>query len=167
MLRDAPLLFLAATAVVPLLAVAVLELEAKISAVRPWLFATSISVIAVLYVGFVGYAVGHASNELAIARKLDLLRSKGLTIQERPQTAGMNPFEYADWKNQIEQWRNETAKYLEDYVGDAAKTRFLSTSGRLSMSYGGATPELNTQLNLLDWRGKNLQEIIDTRSRVR
>src|ERR1700738_4969344 len=65
MLRDAPPLFLFATAVVPLLAVIVLELEGKFKANKQWLFATSIVFLAVVYGGFVTYAIKHSIAETA------------------------------------------------------------------------------------------------------
>jgi hypothetical protein len=163
LLRDAPLSFLAATAVIPLLGVVLLETEEKFSAGKRWLFVSGLGILALAYGCFVGYAIIHASDELAIGRTLDSFRSEGLVLQNRPSEAGMNAFEYSDWQKRIEQWRVETAKYLSDNVGDAAKNRFLNVTGRMSFNYGNASPQLNHEINMIDWLGKNLQDIIDSR----
>jgi hypothetical protein len=162
MLRDAPLVVLAATVVIALLALAVLELEVKISALGRWIFIAAIAVLGITYLGFAGYAINHAHQQNLISEKLESLRSRGLVLQQRPELSGMNAFEYADWQKQIAQWRDDTADYLERNLGVAAKTRFLITAGRLSFSYG-SNQQLNQELNTTDGLGKNLQDVIDSR----
>jgi hypothetical protein len=162
MLRDSPRLFQVATVAIAMLALIVLEAETKI---RGWVFTLLIGALGLAYLCFVGYAVNYAYQEIAIDRKLQTRRSEGLTIQQRPQTGGMTAFEYADWQKQLDQWRGETAKYLRDQIGGAAENRFLNTMGRPSYSYGGATQQLNSEINTVDSLGKNLQDIIDSRRR--
>ncbi len=162
MLRDAPLLFQVATVVIALLALIVLEAETKIEG---RIFALLIATLGLIYLCFVGYAINHAYQAIAIDQKLQTLRSDGLTIQERPHTGAMNAFEYADWQKQIDRWRGETAEYLQGHVGGAAENRFLNTMGRPTYSYGGASEQLNSEINLVDSLGKNLQDIIDSRHR--
>lgn len=158
MLRDAPLLFQAATVVIAILALIVLEAETKIGG---RVFALLVGGLGLIYLCFVGYAINHAYQAIAIDRKLQTLRSDGLAIEQRPHTA-MNTFEYADWQKQIDSWRGETADYLRGHIGGAAENRFLSTMGRLSYSYG-SNQQLNSEINMVDSLGKNLQDIIDSR----
>ena len=159
MLRDAPLSFLAATAIVPLLVVAVVELESKLSAVKSWLFVALIGALAAVYIRFVAYAINHASRGIAIGIKLETFRNEGLLLEQKTRTS-MTAFEYADWQKQLGQWQDKTADYLNENVGDAAKNRFLSTLGRGSLSYG-SDQQFNSFLNALVGQGKNLQDIID------
>jgi hypothetical protein len=124
MLRDSPLLFQVATVVVAILALVVLEAETKIGG---QVFAVLVGALGLAYLCFVGYAISHAYQQMTIDRKLETLRSEGLAIQQRPQTGGMNPFEYTDWQKQIDSWRGETAKYLQEHAGGGAENRFLDT----------------------------------------
>jgi predicted PurR-regulated permease PerM len=166
MIKDQSFGLLAAMVLASVIGFVALVKEDWLRAKHPWAFQTILVVSGVVFAGFVAFAMTHAYQQSAINEKLDNFRSEGLSLEMRTQN-GMNAFEYGDWQKQLTQWNDGTAAYLKKKIGDVAKNRFLSSLGYVGLSYGGNTPEFNQHLNMLVNHGKNLQEIIDGRSRFK
>jgi hypothetical protein len=162
MIKDAELSLQLALVVASIIGFVALVKEDWLRAKHPVAFQFVLGVSAAIFLGFIIFATSHAYRERLIDKKLDELRSQGLEIYERPKQSTVDTLE---WQKQVDQWRDSTAKYLEENIGIDAKKRFLITVGRPSYSYGA--PAIDHQMNVADWSVKNLQDIIESRNKSR
>ena len=159
LVEDSTLAVKVATGAIALLGLGVLEFETKIKAIKPFLFGTSITILVVAYLGFVGYAISHAIHEISVSYRLDDLYNRGVALKDRPFSGPLNAFELMDWQNGTGIWRDETVRFLQSDVGEFAKDKFLNVTGKNSYTYGNTSSEVNLQINQMNWLLGNLEEI--------
>ena len=72
----------------------------------------------------------------------------------------------SDFQKYVEEangWVNQTARWIGEHMGTAARARFLDTSGGLSMSYGRAiNPHHNSIIEALTSYKQNLARLIES-----
>jgi hypothetical protein len=167
LIEDAPVALKVATVVCGAGTLFVLETEQWFRQQQKHAFAITTGILVVIYLGFVAYAINHARQEIAIDQNLDQIYGASNPLQDRPFAGGMSATEQKEWENQIVIWRDTTAVYLQDNLGSFAHDRFINTRGSISLNYGSASQEVNLQINLLTWLRKNLETIIDVRTRTK
>jgi hypothetical protein len=135
MLRDTPLLFLVATAIVPISVVAVLELDDRFKPNKRWLVTVSIISLAVIYAGFVTYAVRESIESSALTQARDFHRaevSAGLkafyeesNMLFRESMGVKNLDEYKIYDTKAEDFSRRLEKWVTENMGGAANARLL------------------------------------------
>jgi hypothetical protein len=135
MLRDAPLLFLVATAIVPVSVVAVLELDDRFKPNKRWLVTASIISLAVIYGGFVTYAVRKSIQSSALTRARDSHRAEVSTRLKafydesnmlfRESMGVKTSNEYTIYDAKAEDFSRRLEKWVTENMGSAANARLL------------------------------------------
>jgi hypothetical protein len=164
LIKDTPLSLRIAMVLASVVGFSALVLEDRLRAKHPSVFYGTLGISGAIFAGFVVFAGIHASREADANKQLDIFRNEGLELARQPMS-GLNPSQFADWEKQWGQWERDTAHYLENNISPIAKNRFLNTMGHQAVPYAGAGPQLTSDLNNIDFLGKNLQEIIDGRLR--
>jgi hypothetical protein len=165
MIKDTPIALQTAMVVASIIGFTALVKEDWLRAKHRYAFQVILTVSGLIFVVFIAFAISHGFTARAIDYKLDDLRNRGLVLEQRPFESGLDASEFSDWKKKIDEWKKETAGYLETHIGASAKNRVQATVGHPSFNYNNASPELNHEINSLGWFNKNLQEIIDGRNR--
>jgi hypothetical protein len=162
LIEEAPAALKIATVICAVAGLFILETESRLRKRRA--FVGAIVAVCVIYFGFIGYAVNHVYQETAIEKRLHQLSVQGITFQTNPfpnRTPSME--ELQQWADSIDVWKNTTATYLQDNLGDYERERFLNIRGMPMFSYGGASTEVNQLLNISVNLHKNLTSIIESR----
>jgi hypothetical protein len=176
LIEDAPIALKLATVFCALGALVILELETRLAQVSVQIrririsrFQIAISVIGLIYAGFIVYAVAHAAERQRIMNGLQkiyitsgsLLNREiiGVTNLEAPDDNALSQYEkdFAEWQNRSQEWIGEN-------VGEAAKERFLDRSLISYLGYGARYNErYSTIRNRLREERNNLHAILESR----
>lgn len=165
LIEDAPEALKVTTVICAVAGLFALETEDWLKKRHAYLFGSTIAILALVYLSFVGYAVGHVYSEIVITQKLERLYQKGSDLKERPFPRVMTDAEVRDWIKQVNSWSDETAGYLAENVNMFAHDRFLNTTGQITLNHVGLTTDENQYVNQIDWLQRNLEAIIVGRQR--
>ena len=176
LIKDAPISILIATIISALAALAILEMEAWLTQKHRSAFTVSVFVVSVIYLGFVGFAIGHAIQREAANRGLIQkyesaapLFKQGKSLIEHHLTSADAEFlkSIDQFHEDYDQWGRETSEWLVANLGNPASEQFLDMSTLPTYCWGppmeGCNIKLSGTYNALINAKKNLAIIMQNR----
>jgi hypothetical protein len=172
LIEDAPFAVKIATVVCSLAALAALEARDWLNRTRTHLFPASMIVLGAVYLGFVGYAAVHAAEQLATRRGLERIYVESGHFYERQLPLKPNSNACAEegvqkFDDDVASWEKDSASWIAEHMGEAARDRFLDQSDALDINYGacgGGYRPFNQVMNRLRRDRKNLSVIIESKA---
>jgi hypothetical protein len=170
LIEDASAVLKVATVVCATGALAVLELEDWLRSRRPGLFIACIASLAIIYVGFIGYAIAHVierNQTLAGLQKI-YVSSSALVNRE---IAGVTDLSgttdqegLTQYKKDFDEWEKTTRDWVRERVGEPAAERFLDRSNTSNFLWGArANGDYSVIRNRLHEERRNLATIMESR----
>ena len=93
--------------------------------------------------------------------QLQLFYKEGQELVKRPLSKNISPEDFKKYEDEANAWLNKTINWIQQNMGETAKSRFLDTSRMFSFSYPGAINEEHSKvINGLNNFCKNLQTLI-------
>jgi len=138
LIEDASELVKIATLICAVSALAIMQFELWLRKFQPNAFRNSLIVVVVIYSGFIGFAVKHGADAIAIRFGLESRYVEGVRLTHRtiPIDIAKNAFEPGALDSLVadaNKWESETAHWLFDNLGPAAEARFLDTGNYQTM----------------------------------
>lgn len=170
LIEDSSVTIRVATGVIAGLGLLTLEGEAWLRRQHKHLFWSAILVLVVVWLGFFGWAVKQAHDEVLVGRYLDQSYADSGVLWDRKfpfnsQTKQFDEAALQQWQRDIEKWRDTTANYIRENIDEYTKERFLNTIGMQSYNFTPNNMQTNDTLdnaaNTLDKLRKNLAAIRD------
>jgi predicted PurR-regulated permease PerM len=138
LIEDSPEILKFATIFCSLGALAILEFREWIEQKRPGLFVHAIAAVFIIYLGFIGYAVHIVLHKQYIRSELQNIYSASTSwTRERTQALAIHTA-------QIRQWEDESANWIEENLGNAARDQFLSRPTPSAFTINGTNTPLYT-----------------------
>ncbi len=172
LIEDAPTAVRVATILCALAALGVLEGARWLRGIHRYLFDISIILILMIYLGFIGYAIHHASERKRIMAGLqDIYISSGKLVNREifGITSLSNNFDKADverYKVDFNRWENASRQWIKQNISEAAEERFLDRSNVSYFNYGNRVsdaPEYSEVRNRLQEERRNLSTIMESK----
>jgi hypothetical protein len=175
LVADASLTFKLATLACAVAVFLVLQFEALLYRYGRNLFWGLLGTLLIIYLGFIIYAVSHAIAREKIRGGLIDILAASTELAER-ELSEESPDQHGVVSGKVEahalaqftadytKWENESAKWIKDHLGMAARTRFLDRGGMNPMVGWGRTMDTRYDqlMNRLEIERKNLSVIIET-----
>lgn len=176
LIEDSPPSLKVATILCALAALAAMEFEPWIESKKKNLSHILIGVAAFVYLVFVAYALNSVAEKREIKRTLQKLysRSTPITTQsiivhdsEKAQPKTLDQIQVKQEITKFEAWERDTAAWIGEHLGDAARDRFLDRSQATAFPFMGYAPVYDPayaamRLQLADER-RNLLSILESR----
>jgi hypothetical protein len=109
----------------------------------------------------VWFFVAYVRRRAAKQRDAKVARLQEFYVMAAPLTSpSANPTNIPEFVAAVEAWANETADWIGNNLGRAARERFLDRSGHPPLTYGGNKELSDTRVAAGGWR-KNLARLIE------
>ena len=159
-----------ATVVVALLILIVVQFERHLTALRANSFIPTISILILIYLCFVGYALVHAVERERIETKLREIYVAGNVLLERkvppsePNSYTFDEKELEQWKSDAVLWEVGTAHWIATNIGLSAKSRFADMSNLTNLCWSprdDGCDQKSRFMNRILVEEKNLSALIE------
>ena len=172
LIEDAPEVVKVATLLCAVAALVVMQFEGWLRGVWKKSFRFALLAVALVYMGFIGYAVKHTFGLITIRNGLESRYVAGRQMQQRSMItttgAAMDTTLVGRFSHDVDAWEAETDRWLLDNLSPAAAERFLDYSnqpaGVMWNENGQTTPLYSETVNRLTRDNRNLAVIMETHS---
>jgi hypothetical protein len=136
LIKDAPFFVVVATVLCPLVVLILLEIDGRLKGRYSPPFLVGISIIGLIYAGFIGYAIEHTMQRDGVNRELVSIYSSmapffkaGTDLNKLVKSDPEYPKAVSQYQQDYEAWEQKTGEWLAKNISQAAAEQFVDLSG--------------------------------------